>query len=300
MSYAAQEWAIKLALPPTHKAVLMVLAYRANDDNQSWPSVGLLSRDTCLSERSVQNSLGFLSQAGLVDRIDRSNDTCLFTLQIGAEAPSLPAKKPRQGVQQMHPPSEVGVQDVHPRGAGGAPGGAGGAPLGVQVVHPNIQLTSKEHPLNIHGEIAAIKPTIGEQSRPVSQSPDTFDEWWKHYPKKTGKDAARRAYASALRRGASPADLLAGLGRTRWSSDPRYIAHPATWLNGGRWQDEPDAPLHPNIVTFARPKSHAERVRDRYAFAAAPIEDVFGDLWGSRSDEFRGPTVDVDPIAAEG
>jgi hypothetical protein len=25
-------------------------------------------------------------------------------------------------------------------------------------------------------------------------------------------------------------------------SDPKFVAHPATWLNGERWDDEPDIP----------------------------------------------------------
>ena len=36
----------------------------------------------------------------------------------------------------------------------------------------------------------------------------------------------------------SPALLLAGLRRFKFSPDPTYRPHPATWLNQRRWQDE--------------------------------------------------------------
>ena len=107
--------------------------------------------------------------------------------------------------------------------------------------------------------------------------------------------AEERAYAAE--RGLDP-DRVALDFRDYWTAKAEARAG---WT--GTWQTwcrrEADRP-RPSNVTHLRPKSHSERVRDRYAFAAAPIEDVFGDLWGSRSDEFRGPTVDVDPIAAEG
>lgn len=67
-----------------------------------------------------------------------------------------------------------------------------------------------------------------------------FESWWPKCPRKVAKGAARRAYRTA-RAKASPEQLSAGI--TRYASamagkDPQYIAHPATWLNGERWNDE--------------------------------------------------------------
>ena len=80
----------------------------------------------------------------------------------------------------------------------------------------------------------------GQQQDTTASRPDPFDEFWKAYPRKTGKDAARKSYALALRRGAKPEAILAGLKRTTWDTREggRFIAHPSTWLNQGRWQDE--------------------------------------------------------------
>jgi uncharacterized protein YdaU (DUF1376 family) len=69
-----------------------------------------------------------------------------------------------------------------------------------------------------------------------------FDTFWKIYPKKVGKDAARKAFEKR-----NPDDkLLAAMIRAvrsqmdsdAWKADGgKYIPHPTTWLNQGRWQD---------------------------------------------------------------
>ncbi len=96
--------------------------------------------------------------------------------------------------------------------------------------------------------------------KPESQEPKTFcaptrashtngsadfDVWWKAYPCKKGKGQARKAYLKALAR-ASPDELLVGVERYRRDKpDWTQWAHPATWLNGDRWLDEPAEPSMP-------------------------------------------------------
>ena len=80
-----------------------------------------------------------------------------------------------------------------------------------------------------------------------------FDDWWATYPRKTSKQAARRAYAAAVRGGTSPATLLAGLKAALpdlTDREARFVPYPATWLNGGAWEDEPAAA--PGSVRVAR------------------------------------------------
>lgn len=68
-----------------------------------------------------------------------------------------------------------------------------------------------------------------------------FDTFWAAYPRKVGKDAARRAWGKVTRR-TDPAVILAGLAAYPFDlARSQFIPHPATWLNGGRWQDDPAA-----------------------------------------------------------
>lgn len=73
--------------------------------------------------------------------------------------------------------------------------------------------------------------------------PPSFDRFWAAYPNKVGKDAARKAWEKA--KGKPKIDeLLAILDRQKtwpkWRNDNgRYIPNPSTWINQGRWNDEP-------------------------------------------------------------
>jgi hypothetical protein len=71
-----------------------------------------------------------------------------------------------------------------------------------------------------------------------------FEKFWQVYPHKVGKGQARRAYRTALRKVDSPDALKVAAERFAESSlamgrEAKFIAHPATWLNGERWLDEP-------------------------------------------------------------
>lgn len=78
-----------------------------------------------------------------------------------------------------------------------------------------------------------------------AEEPEGFAEWYTAYPRHSGRDAAARAYAAALRRGATRDELFAGAQRyaTERAGEPaEFTKLPATWLNAGCWKDEPQAP----------------------------------------------------------
>lgn len=72
-----------------------------------------------------------------------------------------------------------------------------------------------------------------------------FEEFYRQFPRHVGKDAARRTYERVIKTGkATHAELLQGAmryGAERAGEDPKWTKHPATWLNGGHWADEPAA-----------------------------------------------------------
>jgi hypothetical protein len=70
-----------------------------------------------------------------------------------------------------------------------------------------------------------------------------FDEFWKLYPRKESKQQAKKAWMK-LKPDQNLFILIANALEYRrqtkeWISEGgRYIPHPATWLNGRRWEDE--------------------------------------------------------------
>jgi hypothetical protein len=85
----------------------------------------------------------------------------------------------------------------------------------------------------------------------AASEPDGFAEFWQACPRKIGKTAAAKAYAKALQ-STTPEVILHGIvaAAGEWKAartEERFVPHPATWLNQGRWADEhptltPDAP----------------------------------------------------------
>jgi hypothetical protein len=78
----------------------------------------------------------------------------------------------------------------------------------------------------------------------ITYAQGNFDEFWEFYPRKVGKGASQQALLKALKQ-ATWQEILAGVQRL--AADPnlpekQFIPHPATWLNEGRWSDEPYAP----------------------------------------------------------
>lgn len=130
---------------------------------------------------------------------------------------------------------------------------------------PDFYERKKEEipPLSPTGEGGGLEQTAlpvttlgGTQASPAPQkawasarqkrqpSAAAFDRFWEAYPRRQGKEAARKAWAKIRPDDALLAEMLAALERQRasdqWRKDGgQFIPLPATWLNGRRWEDEP-------------------------------------------------------------
>lgn len=78
-------------------------------------------------------------------------------------------------------------------------------------------------------------------------TPD-FSEWYARYPRKQGRKAAEKAWGK-LNLSEKLAAWDDDLQRRFQFTDRQFIPHPATYLNGARWEDDmPEA----NVETRAR------------------------------------------------
>ena len=103
-----------------------------------------------------------------------------------------------------------------------------------------------------------------------------FDEFWTEYPKKVGKDAARKAFDKRKPTRELLAQMVASIRAqvktTAWQKDGgQFIPHPSTWLDEGRWQDEGVATVAP---VAAGPDPELERLKRDAARATAPPPEV--------------------------
>lgn len=110
-----------------------------------------------------------------------------------------------------------------------------------------------------------------------------FDRFWTVYPRKVGKDDARKKFDAAIKAGASVVDLIAGVERDRhgqWAGrPPDMIPHPSTWLNQGRWKDEPPTlDIHPQgqRPNHGRPDPNQTR-QSRFVERLSDIDRAMGE-----------------------
>jgi hypothetical protein len=110
----------------------------------------------------------------------------------------------------------------------------------------------------IEEEVPPLSPKAGPEPRRAERAAVCadldFDRFWNLYPRKIGKGAARKAWATAVKRAEEGAMSILGgitvqtsLDRFDTREGGRFIPHPSTWLNGDRWldgmeadEDEPD------------------------------------------------------------
>lgn len=98
-----------------------------------------------------------------------------------------------------------------------------------------------------HIRPSGVVPTVRDsiERSPAPAVPDArFLRFWEVYPKKTGKAAAVKAWVKIHPSEALTDLIVAAIARQKtwpqWTREyGRFIPNPATWLNQGRWDDEP-------------------------------------------------------------
>lgn len=150
--------------------------------------------------------------------------------------------------------------------------------------------------IQVETDIVAIAPGDGG-----------FEDWYGKYPRKVGRAQACKAFKAALKK-ANLETLTAGLERYRAEvagKEPGFIAHPATWLNGERWLDEPGTNVAPVKTSghATAPPANGGGIADSVLAAAdvrkrraAAIKD--GDPKGGTS--FVIPKPELQKMMAEG
>jgi hypothetical protein len=100
-----------------------------------------------------------------------------------------------------------------------------------------------------------------------SGEPDGFAAWYSIYPKKKQPQAAKRAFTKAIGSGAITLDALmtktkAFAVATNWAAlskrDRQFIPYPASWLNDGSYDDEPDGDGGEAVPAARDPRSFTD------------------------------------------
>jgi hypothetical protein len=89
--------------------------------------------------------------------------------------------------------------------------------------------------------VAEETPLPAKTNPPENGLDDGFDLFWQRYPKKIGKDDARKAWGKKKPRIDNVLEALSWqINSDQWTKqDGQFIPNPATYINQGRWKDEP-------------------------------------------------------------
>ncbi len=123
---------------------------------------------------------------------------------------------------------------------------------------PNDGSTGVERPLN--GRATNQNQNQNQVPPKAPKGGALFEEFWAAYPRKVGKDAARRSFERRKPGREMLDEMLLAIARQKqtrgWQDNGgQFIPNPSTWLHQGRWQDEQSAiELRPNgYVPMASP-----------------------------------------------
>lgn len=129
----------------------------------------------------------------------------------------------------------------------------------------NDRSTNVDNPLQRNGN---HKDTDTDTDKNKNNTPpmvdDLFPKFWKMYPNKKGKAAAEKAWkklkVTADLFGQIAEGLAAQVVCEAWVKDGgQFIPHPATWLNGKRWEDEVKVASNVHPFPQSRHTGFAER-----------------------------------------
>lgn len=205
--------------------------------------------DGRITERTMQRKIGGtaedcerLVEAGLWHRVDHDCEFCP-KIQDGTYVHDyLEHNRSSEGVKRA---SEKGRKAaiVRHHGQDDAPSSASGNASGMQLAlvedaTGNAQRNAQSMPRKKERKKERVNT-----SSPLPASTE-FDSFWRDYPRKIGKEAARKAFAKALKL-TDFATIMEGVVSLRMEvagKDQKFTPHAATWLNAGRWDDETDTP----------------------------------------------------------
>lgn len=206
---------------PLRKLVLLKLADNANDQGECWPSYQYIADQCEMSKRSVMIHIAKLIEDGFLRKEHRlggekKNKSNLYTLMVGVG-------------------DVLGVvQEIHPPGAGDSLGGGAG-----------------DAPRTYHSLEPINKPLDQSKIARAKLEEDSFEYWWKAYPKKLAKKAAFKAWQRIIKKMDDEtvteltnhivADVEFRM-KDLESGNDRFIGfdrlHPTTYLNQERYNDD--------------------------------------------------------------
>lgn len=164
MSFECMTWAVKKRLPSNQKLVLLMLANRANEDNNGlcWPSHSTLAEECGMSKTTVKDCICALEAAGLLSVIPRYAESVRLPnyYRLHIENQSMQIERSVVGRVATHP---AGIEEVGRVATEGE--AAGGYKTVIKPVSKKKRACAKEkaEPIAFDAEAGAFKGISDKQ-----------------------------------------------------------------------------------------------------------------------------------------
>lgn len=222
-------------------ATLHALAFCTGERSvKCFPSNETLCDLTGLSVRTVRASLKTLEDAGFIARETRAGRANIFTLNVETMR-ACHRKRRWSDTRDAAHPADNDAEII--TSVSELASGADCGPASVEAPVEPVEETPAPVPAPVQGDITPAQAKKKTKSNTPARVESEFEDFYAAYPRHVGKDAARRAFEKAVKAGTPAADIVEGARRyaaatAAAGTETRYIAHPATWLNAGRWNDD--------------------------------------------------------------
>jgi hypothetical protein len=205
-------------LPFRARLLLLALADRHNADNgQCNPGIACLCADTAMYRETIMEAIKCLESENIIAvqrKLGAGSSYQFIGFELGKQSPITDQSANTDQSVNTDPDQSVNTDPDQ----------------SVNTDTEPYNRTYKEEPIDASAKKAPL-------------APDAFAEFYKAYPNKKNRKKAEAAWKKLNPDKTLQAEIMAGLARAKQSRDwqkdgGQYIPHPATWLNGRRWEDD--------------------------------------------------------------
>jgi len=218
------------------KSILAYCAERANDDGSGvWASKITISKEVECSKQTVISTMASFVKEGLMREAGKRKCANGYVVEYDLNIAQIEALPDAISQEESTGPILDRSNELTPRGQTVGP-------QEVKPVDPNRPLTVLK-PSNNGSDEPALFSEMEEPQSQEDRVESGFETFWKVYPHKKGKQAAKKAWVRAIKK-AEPKTIIQGAkgyanylnsgGPNDFRPNPKM---PQGWLNDARWED---------------------------------------------------------------
>lgn len=259
MSLDAQDWVWEHSQAKgTARLVLLAIADKASGAHcQAYAGTTMLVRRSRAARSSVVvavDKLIGLGELAIIEGRKGPGGETVYSLPLACghrrtTQEGGPKSGPVQNPDRSENETPTGPETGPPRSENRTPTGPETGPQNTGNAR-NAEGTQKTYgeTSSLHGELLIDGDGGAAADRDYAMT--KFGAFWLVYPRSKQSEKAKRAWRDAIDRGADPDHIVkaaTAYANERSGQDPKYTPFPATWLDRGCYDDEPDPETGPHL-----------------------------------------------------